>query len=213
MSNKYIKEIVLHMTSIDNVEAILASGALMAKSVLDANKGFYKNIAHQNIQDRRQLTPVLKGARGSLHDYVPFYFAPRSPMLYAIKNSRVEGVSNNQSDIVYWVSRIEKFVNLDDPFVFTDGHGTMSFTEFFDEIQFLDKIDWELMSSQYWHDTEDEPDRKRRRQAEFLIYKTCPLSLILGLVVMNDAVKMKVEKMIESTQLDLQVVVKPKWYF
>ncbi len=79
MSNKYIKEIVLHMTSIDNVEAILASGALMAKSVLDANNTFYENIAHQNIQDRRQLTPVLKGARGSLHDYVPFYFAARSP--------------------------------------------------------------------------------------------------------------------------------------
>ncbi len=89
----------------------------------------------------------------------------------------------------------------------------MRVTEFFDEVQFLDKIDWELMSSQYWHDTEDNPDRKRRRQAEFLIYKTCPLSLILGLVVMNDAVKMKVETMIESTQLDLQVVVKPKWYF
>jgi hypothetical protein len=134
-------------------------------------------------------------------------------MLYAIKNSRVEGFSGNQSDIVYWVSRIQKFVGLDEPFVFTDGHGTMGFTEFFDEVQFLDQIDWNLMSSQYWYDTEDDPDRKRRRQAEFLVYNNCPLDLLLGLAVRNDSVKMKVESMIELAQLDLNVVVKPEWYF
>ncbi|VAW49052.1 hypothetical protein MNBD_GAMMA03-1810 [hydrothermal vent metagenome] len=34
MSNEYLKKYVLHMTSIKNIEAILASGTLMAKSVL-----------------------------------------------------------------------------------------------------------------------------------------------------------------------------------
>ena len=201
------------MTSIENIEAILASGTLMAKSVLDINNTSYQNIAHKTIQDRRQSTSVSKGKRGTLHDYVPFYFAPRSPMLYAIKKDRVEGISGNQNDIIYWVSRIQKIVDSDNPFVFTDGHGTMGFTAFFDDIQFLDQIDWELMSSQYWNDTEDDPDKKRRRQAEFLVYKKCPLDLLLGIVVKNDKVKMKVDSMIESAQLDLKVVIEPKWYF
>lgn len=40
-------------------------------------------IAHNTIQDRRAQTyvPCLPG--GNPHDYVPFYFAPCSPMLYA----------------------------------------------------------------------------------------------------------------------------------
>ena len=44
----------------------------------------YTNIAYESIQDRRSIKSVPCGVGGSLHDYVPFYFAPRSPMLYTI---------------------------------------------------------------------------------------------------------------------------------
>ena len=39
-------------------------------------------------------------------------------------------------------------------------------------------IDWELMESKYWHDTDEDNSRKRRREAEFLIHKFCPWTLV-----------------------------------
>ena len=52
----------------------------------------------------------------------------------------------------------------------------MRFTDFFDDLKDLDKIDWDLMQSRYWNDTNDDPDRKRRRQAEFLVHEFFPWS-------------------------------------
>lgn len=34
----------------------------------------------------------------------------------------------------------------------------------------LDKIDWDVMGSDYWNDTNEDMNRKARRQAEFLVY-------------------------------------------
>ncbi len=79
------KEILLyHITDFNNLESILEEGKLLASNVVK-EKGFeYENIAHNNIQSRRLMKAVPLPPHGDLHDYVPFYFAPRSPMLYAI---------------------------------------------------------------------------------------------------------------------------------
>ena len=55
-------------------------------------------------------------------------------------------------------------------------------------------IDWELMESKYWHDTDEDNSRKRRRQAEFLIHKFCPWRLVREIGVMNNDVKIKVQE-------------------
>ncbi len=64
----------------------------------------YTSIAHQNIQDRRAYTQVPCGPRGWLHDYVPFYFGVRSPMLFTISRGNVEGYDRDQEDVIYLVS-------------------------------------------------------------------------------------------------------------
>ncbi|MGF1494886.1 MAG: DarT ssDNA thymidine ADP-ribosyltransferase family protein [Microcoleaceae cyanobacterium] len=51
----------------------------------------------------------------------------------------------------------------------------ISYSRFFDDFSLLNQvIDWEIMQERYWADTEEDGDRKRRRRAEFLIYKSCP---------------------------------------
>lgn len=34
------------------------------------------------------------------------------------------------------------------------------------------------MTARYWYDTDDDPDRKRRRQAEFLVHDFFPWELV-----------------------------------
>jgi hypothetical protein len=77
------------MTHISNLDAILATGALVATARLQAAETPFTNIAYSSIQGRRATTPVPCGPGGRLHDYVPFYFTNRSPMLYTINRGHV----------------------------------------------------------------------------------------------------------------------------
>jgi ssDNA thymidine ADP-ribosyltransferase, DarT len=52
-----------------------------------------------------------------------------------------------------------------------------------------DAIDWDVMKSRYWNDTNEDNDRKRRRQAEFLVRHFSPWQLITEIGVMNYTIK------------------------
>ncbi|WP_286171369.1 DarT ssDNA thymidine ADP-ribosyltransferase family protein, partial [Geobacillus sp. LYN3] len=61
-----------HITHYSNLPSILCHGGLVANNVAKV-----KVCAHTRIQDRRLTTLVPLPPYGTLHDYVPFYFAPR----------------------------------------------------------------------------------------------------------------------------------------
>jgi len=204
---------IFHITPLDNLRSILAAGAMFAKRVLDQEDTDYTNMAHQSIQDRRAHTVVPCGPGGSLHDYVPFYFAPRSPMLFTISRGNVEGFAGGQSSVLHLLSTVQDVCKAGLGFVFTDGHGIMDFTEFFVALADLDQVDWPLMQETYWADTDDDSDRKRRRQAEFLVHERFPVSLLRGIGVMNETTKHETESVLAEFGLAIPVAVKPGWYY
>jgi len=65
------------------------------------------SIAYQDIQERRSKIIVSCGPGGTLHDYVPFQFAPRSPMLYTINRGNVPGYLEGQKPLLHLVATIE----------------------------------------------------------------------------------------------------------
>ena len=71
---------------------------------------------------RIQARKVRTAAKGTLADYVPFYFAPRSPMLYTIHGGNVAGYTEGQKPVVHLVSSVDAAVALGKPWCFTDGH-------------------------------------------------------------------------------------------
>lgn len=75
----------------------MAIEGLLSYTALRRQRIGYTNIAHQNIQDRRAYRQVPFDPGGVLHDYVPFYFAPRSPMLYTISRGNVVGYEQGQT--------------------------------------------------------------------------------------------------------------------
>ena len=102
-----MRTLIYHITHKDNLSGIVSRGGIFAQSQMEHESVEYVDIAHRRIQDRRSETPVPCGPGGCLHDYVPFYFAPKSPMLYAIKMGNVEGCSASQTNIIYLVSSAE----------------------------------------------------------------------------------------------------------
>lgn len=155
-----------------------------------------------------------KSPGGTLADYVPFYFASRSPMLFAIYKGVVAGYKGGQADVIYLTSSVEAISQGSSPFVFTDGHADMvPLSRFYNDPKDLQLIDWKVMKSKEWYDTETDGDRKRRRQAEFLVSRFFPFNAISSIGVMNLAVSKKVKTMIASCDHRPTVAIEPSWYY
>lgn len=171
----------------------------------------FRMIANQEVDEKRESHQVPIEPGGVLHDYVPFYFAPRSPMLYWIH----ERGHCPQEEIVYLGSRVDKVVEAGLPFLFTNGHAIMSFSTWHNQAQDLcEVIDWPVMRGKYWNNSDADADRKRRRMAEFLVHHHVPLSLIGAIGVKTEQKKMQVEGLLRSCSLHGPVViVRPDWYF
>lgn len=204
---------IFHFTHIDNLPSILAAGGLRCDRLRLQNQDTTVGIAHQHIKDRRAKRKVNKAAFGTLADYVPFYFAARSPMLYTIRGGNVLGYAGGQEPVVHLVSSVETAVALGTPWCFSDGHADMGLSVFYDDMADLDRVDWKVMRSKLWFDTDDEPDRKRRRQAEFLVHNFFPWSASIGIGVINKTMKGKVEAILTANSIETKVYERPGFYY
>lgn len=204
---------IFRIMHIKNLPEILKDGYIYCCNQLNKMGKLYESIAHESIMNRRASTIVPCGPQGNLLDYVAFYFGPRSPMLYSIYNGNVEGCSGNQEDLIYVVSTAQRIEEAGKGFVFSDGHGIVVFTRFFENFSDFDKIDWNLMNAKYWYDTDADPDRKRRRQAEFLIYQKFPWDLVTEIGVLTIQMKEYVKSHLDDSGYNTQVRIKPDWYY
>ena len=132
-------------------------------------------------------------------------------MLFTISRGNIPG--RKQADIVYLVSAIEWVSERNLGYVFTDGHPIMLITSFFDNTDDLDKIDWNLMGATYWHDIATDLDRKRRRQAEFLVHDFFPLDLVGGIAVYDEDMEERVTDSINTLVAKPTIAVKRGWYY
>lgn len=204
---------IYHITHIDNLVSIVGSKGLNCVNTLHCNGNAYRDIAYESIQSRRAEKGVPLPPFGKLHDYVPFYFAPRSPMLYTINRGNVTQYKGKQREIIYLVSTVQEIQSKKIPFVFTDGHAIIEYTEFFDDVKDLGSIDWDVMNSQYWSDTDEDPDRKRRRQAEFLAFKSFPIHCVLEIGTYDSALQNEVLSIIKNEIDHVPVNRHREWYY
>jgi hypothetical protein len=129
------------------------------------------------------VAPNEAAQYGSLGEYVPFYFGPCSPMLYAI-NAGSEGVVQRpQREIIYICCRFRTILGANWRYSFSDGHAKMKLTEFYTDPIHLDRLYWDTIYSRFWFNTESEFDRRRRKQAELLVHSHVPPEWIVAVVV------------------------------
>ncbi len=135
-------------------------------------------------------------------------------MLFRLHREHSEGQGDGQGALVYLVTTTERLVAARFDFVFTDGNAATAITRFYDDLSLLPHaVDWPLMQARYWSNTEEDGDRVRRRQAEFLVHCSVPLPLIDGLAVIDDTVRSRVEALLPRERRTLLVHVRPDWYF
>ena len=205
---------VFRIVHIDNVEYLLMHG-MFTRNHAQADPN-YINIGDSTLIQQRNDYPVsIDPPNGNLGEYVPFYFGPLSPMLLNIKTGYRGITQRHQREIVYIVCLVNALVEKCHEWCFTDGHAKNSITEFYNDLENLSKVDWNIVGERHWSNTEDDFDRMRRKQAEFLIKNHMPVNCISSIVVLNEAKKTFVEEIITRLGLEIPVQVNPnnKFYY
>ena len=215
---------LFHITAIANLPDICRAGALLSKNS-GASAGIaYQSIAHAGAQGARAIRRVPDPPGGVVHDYVPLYFAPRSPMLSAIHNGRVNNCHWQQPDIVHFETTVDAAIANGEPFVFYDRNATLDFSTPYTNLDRLNEVAWDLLTEQpqldgfckYFQNELSNPryaDRKERRQAESLVRNSIPLSRFLKIGVIDAVRASRVRTILADNGVELLVEVKPDWYF
>ncbi|SEL62736.1 protein of unknown function [Chitinophaga rupis] len=202
---------IFRITHYKNLKFILENGLHCPTS--KTKDAAFVNIGKKDIIQKRESKEIEVAPYGRIHDYVSFYFGPRSPMLYSIHNGNSD-TDCSQADIIYLVSTIPEIIAANLQFVFTTGQAIMELSTQHNDTRHLSKLNWEIIFGKYWFDRPPEYiDRMRQRMAEFLVYKHVPITTILGIGVMNESMKDKIERLISNEGKKLEVRVKSDWYY
>ncbi len=203
---------IYHITHVENLASIAAQGLLcdqaMSESGLD-----HQSIAYTGIKQRRAETLVPCEPGGTLADYVPFYFAPRSPMLHTINLGNVASVTDGQRGIVHLVLWAEELM-ADQECVFTDGHAIMDLTNFFNDAADLEQLDWECIQTRQWGSYYDPTDEtKRKKQSEFLALQRVSWERVRAIATPSAACSDLVQQALVGVAHRPPVVVRRDWYY
>ena len=145
---------IVHLTHVKNLPSIFSAGGILSYNEMLRRELGYQNIAYSHIQTRRASIMVFGASGGSLHNYAPFHFGPKSPMLYAISNGQVPGYEEGQEPLVYLVSTAQAVEEAGLSFAFTDGHAIMRLSEQYFDLSNLDKLSWGVINGTYWFDSD-----------------------------------------------------------
>ena len=201
--------LILHFTDVANVPKIIAAGGIHPDNVMSLNSAGFTECASVEIKGARRTKPVPVAPYGYVGDYVPFYYAPRSPMMSAISHGRVPGYTSSRN-LVYLVSSIVRVDAAGLAWACCDGNARTGITRFFNTWVDLEaKIDWPLMKDQYWSDTPQDGDRKRRRMAEFLVHEFFPFSLVFAVVTHSQEVLDMIKTALPQ---GVETAVRPGYY-
>ena len=144
---------------------------------------------------------------------VPFYFCPRSVMLYVISRGNHSGLSyrDGQEPIIHlkadFFETIKWAENNNQRWAFTSSNAGSFYFEDFAEVERLRELDWTAINSNHW------VNQKEGKQAEFLIEKFFPWELVEEIGVCSRKIYDKVVDILKSSYHRPTVLIKSDWYY
>lgn len=188
--NKYGVKYLYHITHISNLDNINKYG-LLSHNNAHNRKLVNEDISDSIVNNRRNRKEPIYGK--SLHDYVPFYFNPKNPMLY-------KRLLTMENEIVIMRINLNSIYNK--KFLFTDGNAASKKSTIFSRLENLEKLDWACINAGYW---DDYPDGKRKKCSEILIYDLVEVNYIDSICFNNHLTKGKISELFKETEIDLKI--------
>lgn len=205
---------IYHIVHVDRLAAIIADGCLWCDAEIARRAAPGTTIGMAGIKLRR-LTELRLTSHPDLFvgDCVPFYFCPRSVMLYMIArgNHPDLGYRGGQGPIVHLQADLHATVAWAHEhgrrWAFTLGNAGARHFEDRHGLEYLGEIDWQAVRATDWRSC------KEGKQAEFLLEYSFPWSLVEYLGVASDRVSQQVLVALRGCEHRPPVEVRKDWYY
>jgi hypothetical protein len=202
---------LFRITHIDNLPWLLTNGLHCATGPQAPR---FVAIGNPDLIERRVARVVPMPPGGTLADYVPFYFTPKSPMLLNIRTGYGGIPRRTNGEIVILVTSVPTLIALGITVLFTDRHAYTGLARFSANPGDLPAmIDWDILRRHDFARSDDSPDKMERYQAEALVHRHLPAAALRGIACDSAATRRRIETMVHDSGLALRVAVRTGWYF
>ncbi len=206
---------IYHITHVDNLPLIVAAGGLIPDASLSQRGGPAAAVGMSKIKQRRLGLPVTCHPGDLVGEYVPFYFCPRSVMLYLLHKGNHPELTyrSGQGPIVHLECDLKTVVDWADSngrrWAFSLSNAGAYYVQFKRDLAELDQIDWNAVAATDFRSS----DVRESKAAEFLLHGSFPWRLVERVGVHSMRVGQQVTTMVAAGAHPPTVEVKPDWYF
>lgn len=205
---------VYHIVHVDRLESVVADGCLWCDAEIDRRAPPGTTIGMSAIKQRR-LAELTLSSHPDLHvgDCVPFYFCPRSVMLYLISQGNHPDLTyrGGQGPIIHLEADLQAVVAWANQqgrrWAFTLSNAGSRFFEDRCDIAQLNQIDWDAVRATKWQQC------KEGKQAEFLLEHSFPWQLVERIGVHSQAVYQQVAHALPANGHRPPVEILAGWYY
>ena len=205
---------IYHIVHVDRLPSILTDDGLLcdAEAVRRSVPG--TTIGMNKIK-RRRLNELVLTSHPDLHvgDCVPFYFCPRSVMLYLIYRANHPELAyrGGQRPIVHFEADVHQTVawveQHDQRWAFTLSNAGAYYFEDRCDLAQLDRIDWNAVQARSWTHCREE------KQAEFLMERWFPWALVSRIGVSTQGIYQQVSTALTGAAHTPPIEIRSEWYY
>ena len=172
-------------------------------------------IGIDKIKSRRLTLPVSCHPDTNVGDYVPFYFCPRSIMLYVIYCANhpdlayrggqrpIIHLEADLHSVVWWAEEKQR------RWAYSLFNAGSYATQFHTDLDHLDKIDWNAVAARkWWHQY-----IRDAKQAEFLVQQSFPWCLVERIGVYSQDIAYEVDDAMKDARHRPIVEIIKSWYY
>lgn len=204
-----------HITHVDNLPSILRDGGLWSDAELIARGGPAASIGMSSIKQRRLGLPLKCHPGDLVGGYVPFYFCPRSIMLFLIHCANHPELTyrGGQSPILHLELDMQEVIAWADAhaqrWAYSLSNAGAYYSEFRNRVDQLDQVNWPAVAATDFRD----PAVKEGKQAEFLVQTFVPWSLVRRIGMLTATVQHQAMRHMAGAAHRPVVEVCRAWYF
>jgi hypothetical protein len=211
---------IYHIVHVDRLASIIADGGLLCDAEIVQRAAPGTCIGMGSIKERRLNELTLSSHPGLfVGGCVPFYFCPRSVMLYLIYQGNHSELTyrGGQGPIVHLEASLHDAVEWaeeqDKRWAFTLSNAGSRYFEDRCDLDQLSEINWDAVQTTKWAGNGVPRSVKEGKQAEFLIEEFFPWGLVTRIGVKSMAVHNQVRTAFGTTAHKPAVEILDKWYY
>lgn len=207
---------LFYITHIENLASIANSGSLYSDAQRHTMELIATNIGMSDVKERRLNRCQVRCHQGTtVGQFVPFYFCPRSVMLYIIyaRNNADLAYRGGQEPIVHLQIDMHTAIHWAEQnkrhWAFSDRNAASGLASFYKDLRYLDQLDWDAINADRWN----QGNFKEGKQAEFLIYNSIAWNLVEKIGVINHVWATQVAAILAGLDHNPPTAIEPTWYY